>query len=143
VTFDVKLRTALQAIHSKPAAGEARAIIDVARLAAAADKKTDLSEAVVLLSITRMVCEMAGLTEVPTATAVDAARLTEIANTLSSTGARELAYASAYFVMVSDLDLVKAENQVARSIAEALSLTAGRAQELSSQMEQLVRDARG
>ena len=61
MSFDAQLRTALQAIHAKPSAAEARAIIDVARLAAAADHKTDLSEAVVLLAVSRIVCEMAGV----------------------------------------------------------------------------------
>ena len=143
MTFEVRIRSTLQSIHAKPSPAEARAIIDVARLAAAADKKTDLSEAVVLLSVCRIVCEMAGLTEIPDTTAIDGARLAEIGEELVPNGARELAYAAAFLVMVQDLDVTKEETQLARGLGEALVITQARAQELSAQMEQLVRSARG
>lgn len=142
MTFDAQLRTTLQSIHAKPSAVEARAIIDVARLAAAADKKTDLSEAVVLLSLCRIVCEMAGLSAIPETTSIDGARLAEIGEELVPTGARELAYAAAFLVMVQDLDVTKEETLLARGLGEALVLAPTRAQELSAQMEQLVRSAR-
>jgi hypothetical protein len=143
VTFDAQLRSTLQSIHAKPTPTEARAIIDVARLAAAADKKTDLSEAVVLLALCRIVCEMAGLSAIPETTAIDGARLAEIGEQLVPTGARELAYAAAFLVMVQDLDVTKEETLMARGLGEALVLAPARAQELSAQMEQLVRTARG
>jgi hypothetical protein len=143
VTFDAQLRTTLQGIYAKPSANEARAIIDVARLAATADGKTDLSETVVLLALTKIICERAGLHEVPNTTAVDAKRLAEIGDTLSPQGARELAYASAFLVMIQDLELTTEESQMANGLAEALVIEAGRAKVLASSMEQLVRSARG
>ena len=144
VTFDAQLRTALQAIHPKPSAAEARAIIDVARLAAAADNKTDLSEAVVLLAVSRIVCELAGVDEIPDAKAmIDGHRLREIGEQLVPTGARELAFASAYLVMVQDLDVTKEEQQLANALGDALVLDAARTKQLSSEMEALVRRARG
>ena len=143
MTFDAQLRSTLQSIHARPTPTEARAIIDVARLAAAADKKTDLSEAVVLLSLSRIVCEMAGLGELPDAgAAIDGARLAEIGEQLVPAGARELAYACAYLVMVQDLDVTSEETQLARGLGEALVIDPPRAQELSSTMEKLVRAAR-
>lgn len=144
MTFDAQLRATLQSIHTKPTPTEARAVIDVARLAAAADKRTDLSEAVVLLSLSRIVCEMAGLDEIPDANAqIDGARLAEIGEQLVPTGARELAYACAYLVMVQDLEVTKEESQLARGLGEALVIPPPRAQELGATMEQLVRSARG
>ncbi len=143
MTFDAQLRTTLQGIYAKPSADEARAIIDVARLAATADGKTDLSETVVLLALTKIICEMAGLKEVPNTTAVDGKRLAEIGDTLSPQGARELAYASAFLIMIQDLELTKEESQMANGLAEALVIEGGRAKALASSMEQLVRSARG
>ncbi len=143
MSFDVQLRSTLQSIHAKPTPTEARAIIDVARLAAAADNRTDLSEAVVLLALSRIVCEMAGVAEIPDAKAsIDGARLLEIGEQLVPTGARELAYACAYLVMVQDLEVTKEESQLARGLGEALVIAPPRAQELGSTMEKLVRAAR-
>ena len=143
MTFDAQLRTTLQSIHAKPTPGEARAIIDVARLAAAADKKTDLSETVVLLALSKIVCDMAGVTEIPDPSApIDPKRLMEIGESLVPNGARELAYASAFLVMVQDLELTKEESQLANGLADALVIQPDRAKQLASQMETLVRSAR-
>lgn len=143
MTFDAQLRTALQTIHAKPTPAEALAIIDVARLAAAADKKTDLSEQVVLLALSKIVCEMAGLSAIPEAPkAIDPKRLMEIGEQLVPQGARELAYASAFLIMVQDLDVTKEESQLANALGDALVLDAARAKELGAQMETLVRSAR-
>jgi hypothetical protein len=143
VTFDAQLRTSLQSIHAKPTPAEARAIIDVARLAAAADKKTDLSETVVLLALSKIVCDMAGVTEIPDPTAqIDPKRLMEIGESLVPNGARELAYASAFLVMIQDLELTTEESQLANGLADALVIQPDRAKQLASQMETLVRSAR-
>jgi hypothetical protein len=143
VTFDAQLRSTLQAIHRKPSPTEASAIVDVARLAAAADKRTDLSETVMLLSLTRIVCELAGLSELPAPKVVDARRLAEIGEQLVPTGARELAYSCAFLVMIQDLELTKEESQMASALGEALVIEPARAKELAGKMESLVRSARG
>jgi hypothetical protein len=143
VTFDAKLRTTLQAIHAKPSAEEAGAIVDVVRLAAAADKKTDLAETVVMLSVSRIVCEMAGLDAIPvTPSAIDAKRLADIGDTLVPIGARELAYACAFLVMIQDLDLTAEEHTMAVVLGEALVIEPGRSKQLAAEMEALARSAR-
>jgi hypothetical protein len=143
VTLDTELRNALQAIHGKPSPSEARAIIDVARLAAAADNKTDLSEAVVLLAVSRIVCEMAGVGEIPDAnTTIDPRRLAEIGEQLVPKAARELAFACAYLIMVQDLDVTKEEQQLAHALGDALVLDTARTKQLASEMEAIVRRAR-
>lgn len=142
MSFDTTLRTTLTAIHAKPTAAEAAAVIDVARLAASADGKTDLSEAVVLLTLTRMVCELAGVSEVPPPKAIDAQRLAEIGESLVPQGARELAFASAYLVMVQDLEVTAEEKKLADALGEALVIEHARAKQLADTMESLVRAAR-
>lgn len=142
MTFDEQLRTTLQTIYRTPSASEARAIVDVARLAATADKRTDLSETVVLLAVTRIVCEMAGLTEAPPPSSIDARRLAEIGEQLVPIGARELAYACAFLVMVQDLDVTTEEQQMANALGEALALDPTRARHFAGRMEALVRAAR-
>jgi hypothetical protein len=142
VTFDAQLKTKLQSLHHAPSAEEARAIVDVARLAAAADKRTDLGETVVLLSVTRIVCEMAGLSGVPATTPIDVKRLADIGELLSGMRARELAFACAFLVMISDLELTKEESALADGLGEALVLDAARTKQLAGEMEALVRAAR-
>jgi hypothetical protein len=142
VSFDIQLRSALQAIHGKPSPTEATAIIDVARLAAAADRRTDISETVVLLALTKIVCEMAGLKEVPESTVLDGPRLAAIGEQLVPNGARELAYACAFLVMIQDLDLTKEESNMADALGEALVIEPARAKQLATSMETLVRSAR-
>ncbi len=143
MTFDAQLRTTLQSIYAKPSAAEAAAIVDLTRLAAAADKQTDLSETVVLLAVTRIICEMAGLSAIPvTPAAIDAKRLADIGDLLVPIGARELAYASAFLVMVQDLDVNAQEHHMAVVLGEALLLEPARTKQLAAQMEALVRAAR-
>jgi hypothetical protein len=144
VTFDAQLRTALQSIHAKPTAPEAAAIIDVARLAAAVDNKTDLSETVVLLAVSRIVCEMAGLSAIPDLDApLEPSRLAQIGEVLVPAGARELAFACAFLVMIQDLNLTKEEQRLSAALGDALVLGSSRTKALSEQMESLVRAARG
>jgi hypothetical protein len=143
VTFDAQLRSTLESIHAKPTPTEASAIVDVARLAAAADKRTDLSETVVLLSLARIVCEMAGLTEAPAVTGpFDVHRIAEIGEQLVPPGARELAFACAFLVMIQDLELTAEESRLASALGEALVLSPTRTAELAKTMETLVRSAR-
>ena len=142
MTFDTELRSTLSSIHAKPTPAEATAIIDVARLAATADNKTDPLEMAVLLSLTRIVCELAGIGEVPPATPVDAERLAQIGETLVPQGARELAFAAAFLVMVQDLEVTAEEKKMADALGEALVIEAARAKQLADRMESLVRSAR-
>lgn len=142
MTFDARLKSALSAIHAAPTADEARAIIDVARLAAAADKRSDIGETSMLIGLTQMLCEMAG-TAVPDFTAqVDASRLLDIGTSLEPMGARELAFACAYLIVVQDLTLTDEEKQLIEALPGALVIDPERARELGGQMETMVRVAK-
>lgn len=140
---DARLRTVLRAIHDTLSPAEASAILDVARLAAAIDKKSNVDEMLVLLSLTRIICEMAGLAEMPMPTkAIDEHRLFDISDSLVPTGARELAFACAFLVMILDLELTQEENKLVHMLGDAMVLDPSRAKHLSKEMEALVRVSR-
>lgn len=142
MTFDARLKAALSAIHPTPTADEARAIIDVARLAAAADKRSDVGETSLLIGLTQLLCEMSG-TAMPDFTAkVDASRLMSIGDALEPMGARELAFACAYLVVIQDLTLTDEEKQLIEALPAALVIDPERARQLGGDMETMVRAAK-
>jgi hypothetical protein len=136
---DTRIRTTLQAIHPRLTLPEANAIIDVARLAAAADKASNVEETSMLLALTRVIAEMAGTSELTLVPSVDMDRLLEIGNYLVEMGPREVAFACAFLVMVQDLDVTKEERQLADQLGDALVLAPARAKQLAAEMEALVR----
>ncbi len=139
MTFDARLRTALQTIHARPTRDEAFAIIDVARLAAAADKRSDVGETSMLIGLTELLCEMAS-TEMPDITTqVDASRLLTIGDALQPMGARELAFACAYLVVAQDLELTEEEKQLVDMLPAALVIDPERAKQLGREMESMIR----
>ncbi len=142
MTFDAHLKTALSSIHAHPTADEARAIIDVARLAAAADKRSDVGETSMLIGLTQLLCEMSG-TAMPDFTAqVDASRLINIGDALEPMGAHELAFACAYLIVVQDLTLTDEEKQLIEALPGALVIDPERARQLGGDMEAMVRAAK-
>ncbi len=143
MNFDARLLTTFQAIHAKPSPAEASAIIDVARLAAAADKRSDIAETMVLIGISHMICEMAGIQDLDLSQKIDANRLLSIGEHLVPNGARELAFACAYLVVFQDLDLTPEEKQLIDALPGALVLDPDRAKQLGTEMEALVRSSRG
>lgn len=139
MTFDARLKNALSSIHANPTADEARAIIDVARLAAAADKRSDVGETSMLIGLTQLLCEMSG-TAMPDFNAqVDASRLLSIGDALEPMGARELAFACAYLIVIQDLTLSDEEKQLIEALPGALVIDPERARQLGSEMETMVR----
>lgn len=142
MTFDARLKTALSGIHANPTPDEARACIDVARLAAAADKRSDVGETSLLIGLTHLLCEMSG-TAMPDFTAqIDSSRLMSIGDALEPMGARELAYACAYLIVIQDLTLTPEEKQLIDALPAALVIDPDRAGQLGGEMEAMVRAAR-
>jgi len=143
VNFDARLQSTFQAIHAKPSPTEASAIIDVARLAAAADKRSDVAETAVLIGVSHMICEMAGIQDLDLTHKIDSNRLLDIGEHLVANGARELAFACAYLVVFQDLELTPEEKQLIDALPAALVLDPDRAKQLGTEMETLVRSSRG
>lgn len=140
---EVLLRTTLETIHARPTADEAIAVIDVARLAAAADGKSDVGEIVMLVTLQKILANMTGAEELPLSAAkIDQRRLFEIGEQLVPTGARELAFAAAYLVMVQDLEVTAEEHKLSTSLGAALVLDPERIEQLAAEMETLARSFR-
>lgn len=137
---DAKLHTILTAIHGQLTEREASAIIDVARLAASVDKKSDVGEMAVLIQLCGHLTQMAKMEGLPFPTkAIDEDRLLDISDSLIPTGARELAYACAYLVMVSDQKITAEEAKLTTMLGDAMVIDPGRAKQLAAEMEALVR----
>lgn len=130
-----KLRDTLRSIHDRLTTSDASAIVDVARIAAAADGKTDPDELAAISAISRILHGLAGSAQVPApATTISPERLLEIGNQLEDTGKRELAYACAMAVMQVDLALSAEEGELGEKLAAALLLEVARASELSARV---------
>jgi polyhydroxyalkanoate synthesis regulator phasin len=131
------LRATLRSIYAGAlTADEAKAILDITRRAAAADHKTDIAEMTMLLRIKDLLAQMADEVSLPvsgTFERVDASVLPR--------GARELAFACAYLVMVQDLRLVAEEQALATTLAAELGLDAERSDQLRAMIDQLVRSS--
>lgn len=132
------LRATLRAIYSgELTAGEAKAVLDIARRAAAADKKTDIAEMTMLLRIKDLVTQMADEVALSVSGHVDPIDLSKL-----SAGACELAFACAYLVMGQDLAVVAEERAIAAALATELRIDDARAAELIAMIDQLVRTTR-
>jgi hypothetical protein len=144
VIFDnAQLRTGLRAIHAQLAPAEAVAIFDLARLGAAADRRTDISEMGILLGLASVVYEMAAMASMPVpGGAIDPNRLPSLGTQLGSPGARELAFACVFLVMIHDRELTTEEAKLAGRLSEALAIAPARANRLALDMESLARAAR-
>ena len=137
---DARLYTVLTTIHNELTEREATAIIDVARLAASVDKKSDVSEMAVLIQLLGHLTAMAKMQGIPfPSKAIDEDRLLDISDSLIPVGARELAYACAYLVMISDQKYTEEEKKLTSMLGDAMVIDPGRAKTLASTMESLVR----
>ena len=141
---DDQLRAALESIHARPTEPEAMAVIDVARLAASIDKKSSVSETMLLLAVHRVVTRMAGLDEMSLSSAsIDEHRLLSISDSLVPMAARELAYACAYLVMMGDQKITVEETKLSTMLGDVLVLEPGRTSALTRQMDELAKTAAG
>lgn len=131
------LRSTLRSIHDGVlTADEAKAILDITRRAAAADRKTDIAEMTMLLRIKDLVAQMADEVSLPVSGNFDRVEAMGL-----SRGARELAFACAYLVMDQDLTLAAEEGALAKTLAAELGLDDTRRQELILMIDRLVRSA--
>jgi hypothetical protein len=115
-----------------------RAILDAAQLAGAIDLDDAREERRVLRALIARLCAIAEidvatvrpLSPVPTDREERAARLAVLRERLTSPGARELAYALAYLVVVADLELAPVETDLLEVMQRELSIPRERADEL-------------
>jgi hypothetical protein len=124
-------------------ADDAAAVIGIAYLALGADDREDPDEVAVVDEIAQQVCALAN-----TAVAAPGVRATddferlekirELGGQLSAKGPRELAYALAYAVSISDMDLAPAETELLADVAVAFGIADARAAELAATVAEAV-----
>lgn len=125
---------------------EIRTILQVAQLAAAVDLDDDPAEGSLLHSLASRLCAAGGvpatsiprLSPVPTDDEERAARIEVLVRRLPTTGARDLAFALAYLVIVSDLELAPIEDGLLQQLQRELTIPADRASQLVGAIAQIV-----
>ncbi len=122
---------------------DAAALVGVAYLALDADDREDPDELAVVDEISQQVCALANTAVVaPGVRATDdlerLEKIRELGGQLSSQQTRELGYALAYAVSISDLDLAPAESELLADLAVALGIADDRAAELAAKVAEAV-----
>ncbi|CAN5896467.1 hypothetical protein BH11MYX3_BH11MYX3_33160 [soil metagenome] len=132
-----RFREAIRSIHPGPLSEpDAEAIMGIAQLAVDADGREDADEIATFFTIGKAVFELAGFADVPTPTFAadeeDDERLRALARQLGTPAAKELAYAVAFVMAVSDIDLAPEEGALVEALCQALELNDDRAAELAA-----------
>lgn len=117
---------------------EIRTVLVVAQLAAAIDLDDDPAEGALLQTLTSKLCAADGispdsvplLSPIPTDDEERAARVASLVQQLPTTGARDLAFALAYLLIVVDLELAPIEDSLLQQLQRALTIPGDRASEL-------------
>ena len=118
---------------------EGRAIIGIARLAVDSDDREDDDEIALLDQLVGHICALAGITAPPlTALPRDAsersAALSAAAAPLLGKPSAMLAYAVAYLMTISDMDIAPVEASFVDELGELIGLDPDRAEELQAKV---------
>jgi tellurite resistance protein len=117
------------------------AIVGIGQLVAGADKRDDADERSALDELTEHLCKLAKITPAnipalasPLPGDLDERldRMGKLGEKLTSMQAKELAYAVAYVVSISDLDLAPEEAEMIDDLAVALGISDERSDELAA-----------
>src|SRR5262249_47182059 len=119
---------------------DAIAIIRIVHLVVTADHREDDDELAMLDSVTIGLCELAGIEVDAVPPSSDSLpsdderleRVCGLGDQLSSKASRELAYAIAYLLSISDLDLAPAEAALIDGLAGALGIPDDRSEALAA-----------
>jgi tellurite resistance protein len=125
---------------------EARAVLRIAYLAVEADLDEDADELAVFDMLSAQICAVAGIPLVPGAPLRrvpmdDEERITRIRalrGQLPSRASRELAYAFAYLVVVSDIELAPIETTFLRELRETFGISSSRGGDLATMVAEIV-----
>jgi hypothetical protein len=133
-------------LGSSPSPTEARAILQIAQLAAGVDLDDDDDERGLLGTLRRQVCVLADIpvSSIPVLSPLpgDAEERTAIVRALASrvvtTAGRELAFVVAYLLAIVDLELAPVEVELLEELRRALWIEPGRAAELLVEASEIV-----
>lgn len=128
---------AIRSIHTGTLSeADAETIVALAQLAVDADGREDADEIATFFAIGKAVYAYAGINDTPTPTFAadedDDERLASLAKQLTTPAAKELAYAVAFVMAVSDIDLAPEEGAMVEALREALGLDEDRAADLAA-----------
>lgn len=134
-----RFRAIIRTIHGgKLSAADAETIVAISQLAVDADGQEDPDEIAMFFGIGKAVFELAGIADAPTPTFAvdedDRERAISLAKQLSTTAAKELAYAVSYVIVVADVELEPAESSLLDDLRDALGLSDDRAAELAEKI---------
>ena len=124
----------------------ARTVLQLARLAAEIDLDDDPAEQALLRSLTMQLCTATGVAlndlphrfPVPTDDEERAAQIATLVQQLPTTGTRDLAFALAYLLIVSDLEFAPIEAALLEQLRCALTIPPGRASLLIEAVARIV-----
>lgn len=125
---------------------ELRTVLQVVQLAAEIDLDEDPAELALLRSLTDQLCTATGivldrfplLSPIPTDDEERAAQLAALVQRLPTTGARDLAFALAYLMLVSDLELAPVEDALLHQLQGTLTIPPERASRLLDAVGRIV-----
>jgi hypothetical protein len=125
---------------------ELRTLLQVVQLAAEIDLDEDPAELTLLRSLTERLCTATGialdrfpwLSPIPTDDEERAVQVAALVQRLPTTGARDLAFALAYLMVVSDLELAPIEDALLQQLQRALTIPPERASDLIDAIARIV-----
>lgn len=145
---DTKFQQILDVIVGAPqlTPPEVETILQLVQLAAEVDRDEDPAEQALLHSLTARLCTATGivldrfplLSPIPTDDEERAAQIAALVRRLPTTGARDLAFALAYLMIVSDLELAPIEDALLQQLQRALTIPPDRASDVVDAIARIV-----
>jgi len=128
---------------------EGAALLQIAQLAAGADDAEQRVERALLQAIAQRICSLNGvhpaeLIAIPPIQGFEArmARFRALATTLQTRAARELGFALAFLVAISDLDLQSSEHAILEELQHALGVDHRRATDIVVALTDIIAESR-
>lgn len=139
----VRLREILTPLHPGAVSpADAEAIIEIVQLVVDSDGREDADEVKAFFALGKAVFEMAGLSSTPTPSFLgfddDGERLRELAAKLTTNEGRELAFACAHLLSISDVDIAPEEDAFIAALRYSLAITTERGDEIAAQLNSAI-----
>jgi hypothetical protein len=140
MTLDIgRFREILTPLHpASVSPTDAEAIVELVQLTLDADGREDADEIKAFFALGKAIFSMANLGEAPTPTFAtgdeDHERMRELAGKLGTIESKELAFACAHILSISDVDIAPAEDQFVSDLRDALAISEERAEAITAQL---------
>ncbi|HEY4059117.1 MAG TPA: hypothetical protein VGM39_21020 [Kofleriaceae bacterium] len=138
-----QLKELVKALHpGKLSAVDAEAIVELTQLALDADGREDSDEIKTFFALGKAVFGLAGMGDAELPTFVggddDGERMKELASSISATPAKELAFACAHVLSISDVDIAPEESDFLAALLDTLGISDERSEALVEQVNELI-----